>query len=182
MPDMYGMEAEERTAVAIDENAFREVFATQYDDLTRFVRRRCEPGQAEDVVEETFLTLWQQRAMPEPARPWLFATARNLLLNAERGRRRRDGLAVRIAGHLDPAPVDRTTEADLRMEVIAAWRTLAAADQEVLALATWEDLPAHEAAQVLGCSRPTYLMRLSRARARLRPLLQHLPAHLAPAL
>jgi RNA polymerase sigma factor (sigma-70 family) len=164
--------------VAIDESAFREAFATQYDDLTRFVRRRSDPAHAEDLVEETFLTLWQQRSMPEPVRPWLFATARNLMLNADRGRRRRDGLAVRIAGHLDQEAVDRTGDADVRMDVIAAWRGLAPADQEVLALDVWEDLPAAEAAQVLGCSRPAYLMRLSRARARLRPLLQDLPARL----
>ncbi|RIX28583.1 RNA polymerase sigma factor [Amnibacterium setariae] len=164
--------------MAIDEGAFREAFAAEYDDLTRFVRRRSDPEHAEDVVEEAFVVLWQQRTMPDPVRPWLFATARNLMLNADRGRRRRDGLAVRIAGHLDLEPVDRTGDADLRMDVIAAWRTLAPADQEVLALAVWEDLPAAEAAQVLGCSRTAYLMRLSRARARLKPLLPHPSARL----
>jgi RNA polymerase sigma-70 factor (ECF subfamily) len=166
--------------VAITEEAFRAVFTTHYDDLTRFVRRRTEPDHGEDIVEETFLTLWQQRTIPPHVRPWLFATARNLMLNAHRGTRRREALAVRIAAHLDTDAADPAHDADIRMDLVAAWRTLSAADQEVLALALWEDLPSGEAAAVLGCSKPAYLMRLSRAKARLAPLLG--TARLVPAL
>jgi RNA polymerase sigma factor (sigma-70 family) len=166
--------------VAIPADAFRDVFTTHYDDLVRFVRRRTDHDHGEDIVEETFLTLWQQRAMPPHVRPWLFATARNLMLNAHRGHRRREALAVRIAGALEPATADHARAADLRMDLVAAWRRLSAADQEVLALALWEDLPAAEAAEVLGCSKAAYLMRLSRAKARLAPLVGS--ARLVPVL
>lgn len=166
--------------MAISEAEFRTVFRTHYDDLVRFVRRRTEPDHGEDIVEEAFLTLWQQRTMPPHVRPWLFATARNVMLNATRGHRRREGLAVRIANHLPTEGADPSALADLRMDLEAAWRALPALDQEVLALAFWEDLPAGEAAEVLGCSKPAYLMRLSRAKARLAPMLG--AARLVPAL
>lgn len=161
--------------MAISPEEFREVFAAQYDDLTRFVRRRTEEERVEDVVEEVFLALWRQRRMPAQVRPWLFVTARNLLLNAERSARRRDALAVRAAGHLPADSPDHADDVDGRVDLVAAWRALPAADQEVLALAVWEDLPAAEAAAVLGCSKAAYLMRLSRARARLAPLLHRAP-------
>jgi RNA polymerase sigma factor (sigma-70 family) len=157
--------------VSISADVFREVFAAHYDDLTRFVRRRTLSDHAEDVVEEAFLTLWRQKAMPAQVRPWLFATARNVLLNAERGRQRREALAVHLADHLDVEAPDHAPGIDARMDVIASWRMLSPSDQEVLALAIWEDLPASEAAIVLGCSKPAYLMRLSRAKARLAPRL-----------
>lgn len=159
--------------MSISAEVFREVFAAHYDDLTRFVRRRSLADHAEDVVEEAFLTLWRQKTMPAQVRPWLFATARNLLLNAERGRQRQEALAVRIAEALDTDAPDQASGSDIRLDVIASWRTLPTADQEVLALAIWEDLSPAEAAIVLGCSRAAYLMRLSRAKARLAPRLTH---------
>ena len=159
--------------MTISAEVFREVFAAHYDDLARFVRRRSTSDHAEDVVEETFLALWRQKAMPAQVRPWLFGTARNLLLNAERGRQRQEALAVRIADRLDTDVPDHASGSDLRMDVVRSWRTLSAVDQEVLALAVWEDLSAAEAAVVLGCSKAAYLMRLSRARARLAPRLTH---------
>lgn len=159
--------------MTISAEVFRDVFAAHYDDLTRFVRRRSTSDHVEDVVEETFLTLWRQKRMPAQVRPWLFATARNLLLNAERGSRRQEALAVRVAGALQTAVPDHAERSDARMDVITSWKTLPPADQEVLALAVWEDMSAAEAAVVLGCSKAAYLMRLSRAKARLAPRLAH---------
>ncbi|MGQ4482925.1 RNA polymerase sigma factor [Streptomyces sp. SAS_276] len=48
-----------------------------------------------------------------------------------------------------------------------AGQTLAAADQEILALHVWEGLTAKEAARVLGCTRASCSMRLTRAKRRL---------------
>lgn len=41
-------------------------------------------------------------------------------------------------------------------------------DREVLALIAWDDLSPDEAAEVLGCSRAAFAVKLHRARSRLR--------------
>ncbi|MFF5302517.1 RNA polymerase sigma factor [Streptomyces sp. NPDC013161] len=125
------------------EAQFTEVYRAHYEDVLRFVRRRAHPMNVDDVVGETFLAAWRRRReLPEDARPWLFGTARNLMLNANRGMRRQSALVV----HIGRTPT---------------------ADQEVLALHVWEDLTAKEAARVLGCTRASYSMRLTRAKRRL---------------
>ncbi|MFJ4229581.1 hypothetical protein ACIPYV_18595 [Paenarthrobacter nicotinovorans] len=37
--------------------AFRALYESAYSDLLKFVQRRSEPGIAEDVVAEAFLTV-----------------------------------------------------------------------------------------------------------------------------
>ncbi|WP_416985541.1 RNA polymerase sigma factor [Streptomyces sp. T028] len=173
-----------------NEDRFTEVYRAHYEDVLRFVRRRAHPMNVDDIVGETFLTAWRRRReVPEDPRPWLFGTARKLMLNAGRGMRRRSALAVRVRqGGYGTGPggarvplVDPTAYADSRLDLAAAWQSLADADQEVLALHVWEQLSAKDAAKVLGCTRAAYAMRLTRARRRLAALLDA-PAASSPAL
>jgi RNA polymerase sigma-70 factor, ECF subfamily len=154
------------------QDEFRTLYEAHFDDVRRFVRRRADLPSVDDVVGETFLIAWRRRReLPADPRPWLFRTARNVLLNDSRRRRRSDALAVRIAERaglsLAPPPAD----AEALIDLAAAWRQLSPSDQEVLALHVWEGLPDRDAAAVLGCARATYSMRLSRARRRLAALL-----------
>ncbi|UYQ66312.1 RNA polymerase sigma factor [Streptomyces peucetius] len=93
------------------------------------------------------------------------------MLNDGRGMRRRSALVVHIqqttASGLREATDDAAARVHQRLELGAAWQALAADDQEVLALHVWEQLTAREAAQVLGCTRAAYAMRLTRAKRRL---------------
>jgi hypothetical protein len=50
--------------------------------------------------------------------------------------------------------------------VLEALKSLSQADQETLVLAAWCQLPTIDAAEILGCSRPAYAVRLHRARNR----------------
>jgi RNA polymerase sigma factor (sigma-70 family) len=158
--------------MAIDtEDEFADVYRAHYDDVLRFVRRRAHPMNVDDIVGETFLAAWRRRsALPEDPRPWLFGTARHAMLNAHRGQRRQTALAVRVMENSGDG-YDGMAEAEERMDIVAAWRRLSAADQEVLALHVWEGLTDRAAATVLGCSRAAYTMRLSRSKRRLAKLL-----------
>ncbi|MFF1452132.1 RNA polymerase sigma factor [Streptomyces sp. NPDC058274] len=155
------------------EAQFTDVYRAHYEDVLRFVRRRAHPMNVDDVVGETFLAAWRRRReLPENPRPWLFGAARNVMLNANRGMRRQSALVVRIqqaaaTADIDDPTVDATAQVDSRIDLVAAWRSLAPADQEVLALHVWEELDARDAATVLGCTRAAYAMRLTRARRRL---------------
>jgi RNA polymerase sigma factor (sigma-70 family) len=154
------------------EAEFTEVYRASYSDLLRFVRRRAHPLNVDDIVGETYLAAWRRRAeLPIDPRPWLFRTARNAMLNSSRGSNRQTALAVKIGHADDSARFAGTNELDQRIDLIAAWRELPAADQEVLALAVWEDLSTKDAAATLGYSRAAYAMRLTRAKRALAALL-----------
>jgi RNA polymerase sigma factor (sigma-70 family) len=151
------------------EHAFTALYRQHYDDLLRFVRRRADDASVDDIVAETFLTAWRRRAdLPQEVRPWLFRTARHLMMNAKRGADRQDALAVKIGTTAEPTAA---LTQDEMIDLQAAWRLLSDSDQEILALGVWEDLPQAQAAAVLGCTRAAYAMRLTRAKRHLADLL-----------
>lgn len=161
------------------EQRFRTLFTDHHDAVLRFARRRTSPALADDIAAETFLVAWRRLdAVPTrsgEALPWLYAVARHCLLNADRSGRRQEALAVRIGdGHSGTVEVDVDLIAR-RADLAAAWRRLSPTDQEVLALALWEDLPSARAARVLGISPTAYRLRLSRARRALRRLIDPTP-------
>lgn len=152
---------------------FTALYREHYPAVLRFVRRRAAPADVDDIVAETFTTAWRrQDEMAVAPLPWLYRTARNVMLNALRADGRRTALHVRFARETggdavrDPATVlgERTRLAD-------AWHRLDALDREVLALQAWEGMTASESAAVLGISRAACSMRSSRARRRLAALL-----------
>jgi RNA polymerase sigma-70 factor (ECF subfamily) len=148
---------------------FEELFAEQFDTVLGFLLARAEPEVAKDVAAETFLAAW--RSFPDlPAEPraWLLAVARRKLVDAYRSRNRRDALAERLGGPVPVGPVDPADAVTDRAVVRAAFGRLSPADREVLRLVAWDGLAAAEAAEVLGCSRALYAVRLHRARRRLR--------------
>jgi RNA polymerase sigma factor (sigma-70 family) len=154
------------------EAEFTAIYQAHYPDLLRFVRRRAHPLNVDDIVGETFLAAWRRRReLPADPRPWLFRTARNAILNSSRGTNRQTALAVRIGRADATSATEGTHGLDERLDLIAAWRTLPAAEQEVLALHVWEDLSAKNAAASLGITRAAYAMRLTRAKRSLAALL-----------
>jgi RNA polymerase sigma factor (sigma-70 family) len=152
------------------EPAFSELYRTHYPDVLRFVRRRAREADVDDVVSETFLTAWRrQEQMAVAPLPWLYRTARNVIMNANRAAGRREGLAVRIASMAaaDRSGDDPIARFEQRADLTAVWQGLDPLDQEILALQVWEGLDGREAASVLGISRAACSMRATRARRRL---------------
>ncbi|MGO4807054.1 RNA polymerase sigma factor [Arthrobacter sp. 2MCAF15] len=163
-------------------DAFRSLYESAYGDLLRFVQRRTDTANAEDVVAEAFLVVWRRfseaPADENDARAWVFGIARNLLLNARRGEQRRQSLGIRLA-EVSPNLLS-TSHADLvgsRIDLSRAWTLLSEVHQETLGLAVLENMAAPQAAKVLGISPVAFRLRLTRARRALRLLLNHLPHH-----
>lgn len=157
------------------EERFRTLYLDSYDPVVRFVRRRCPPAEADDIVAETFLVAWRRfegvPARTEEQLAWIYAVARNCMLNSTRGHRRRTSLAVRIADQRPPGHPDETDAVLDRIDLATSWRQLPDDDQEVLALKLWEGLTSTQAATVLGATPSAARVRLSRAKRRLRSLL-----------
>jgi len=150
------------------EARFREVFV-YLPEVVAYARRRGS-RDPEALAAEALTIAWRKLAdVPaDDARPWLFATARNLLLAERRKASGADGRdAIReLAGEAEPEVeiLDRELERCLR--------ALSVRDREALLLVAWEDLTPALAARSLGVSQAAFRVRLHRSRKRLRRLLE----------
>jgi RNA polymerase sigma-70 factor, ECF subfamily len=148
------------------------LFEAHAADLYRYAYRRCaSEHDAEEVVAETFAVAWRRREdLPqgEPARLWLFGTARMVLHNTRRRLRRQQRLTERLRQRWTSDrglnPGHRVVAQDRLQRALEA---LSANDREVLQLLAWEELSAAEIAVVLDISVPAVWKRLERARRRL---------------
>ncbi|SCL54705.1 RNA polymerase sigma-70 factor, ECF subfamily [Micromonospora citrea] len=154
------------------EERVSELFRRHADDIHAYATWRVGRQDAADVVGEVFLVAWRSldKVRAGEERAWLFGVARRLVL----ARRRQDAAATALDERMAAASVaeagpDRLADdVALRDQVRQALDALGARDREVLVTAAWFDLTAAEAARVLGISRPTYAVRLHRARSRFR--------------
>jgi RNA polymerase sigma-70 factor (ECF subfamily) len=145
---------------------FTAIYEANYHRILGYALRRVSREEADDVVAETFLVAWRRLdEVPDGdgARLWLYGTARRVLANQERSRRRRVRLAER-ARH-DVVPLGEEIAGSSTAD---AFSRLRHADRELLALVAWEGLGAAEIARVYGCSANAVRIRLHRARRRLR--------------
>ena len=160
---------------------FSAAYDANYADVLRYVQRRTPPAHVDDVVAETFAVAWRRRgALPPEPRAWLFRTASNVMKSTARRESRQQTLAIRSWEPPLGEASGAGTDLDGSLDLIAAWRRLSRRDRESIALHAWEDLSDTEAATVLGCTRATYTMRLSRAKRRLAQIVDPAPVDPAP--
>ncbi|WEO76130.1 sigma-70 family RNA polymerase sigma factor [Cryobacterium sp. SO2] len=158
-------------SLAASDDRLEALIRANASDLLAYLERRIDPrADAADVLSETFIVAWRKaRTAPTDeigGRMWLFAIARNLLLNARRSTRRRLAATDRLRHELDhpPAPTD-----DLEtLAVRDAVAQLPAALRELVELVHWEGFSIVEAAQVSGVSASTARSRYASAKGRLR--------------
>ena len=156
-----------------DRQRFETLFRAHYPAVTKYAVRRVGDQHAQEVVAETFLVAWRRlKDVPERELPWLYGTARRVIANDRRRRERVAKLAARVVGQPMPTAPDPAEGVADRLRVRAALDRLPERDREVLLLAEWEQLPAADAAHVVGCSVATYQVRLHRARHRIAQLLK----------
>jgi len=146
------------------EDRFRDVFS-HLGAVTAYTRRRGSKDP-DAIAAEVMTIAWRRLAdVPtDDARPWLYATARNLLLAEARRAARSRSTRLREPDQVVAAPEVRETDPDLWR----ALRSLSQLDREALLLVAWEDLAPAQAAKVLGISQAAFRVRLLRARRRLR--------------
>ena len=171
------MQSSAELEVPATEAEFTALYRREYASIARYFLRRGAGGLTPDLAAETFIVAWRQRhqwhGLPTDRRlAWLYGVARNVLANARRSRQRSDALTDRLARPGAPTITDHSGASVQLLAVAQAFARLPEADQELLRLIAWEDLSLAQAAQVLGCRVRTATMRLHRARARLRKLLE----------
>lgn len=138
--------------------------------VAAYVRRHVPADDVQDVVAETFLQAWRRwDAVPRPPIAWLIGTARKVVGNSRRARRRRSALHDRLTLLASAA---RTSEdagilATERMEALRALAALPDQQREALLLVAWDGLTPDEAAAALGIKAGAFRVRAHRARAAL---------------
>lgn len=161
--------ADETLPRELAETRFSRLYQEHEGEILRYALRRSdEPQDAADVVAETFLVAWRRLGevpLDGEARLWLYATARRVLANHQRGIKRRTRLAERLRDELRR---QIPSQPSCDPPVLAALAGLADADRELLMLVAMEELSPSEAARVLGISTVAARTRLHRARRRLR--------------
>lgn len=151
------------------EARFSRLYREHEREVLRYaLRRSAAPQDAADVVAETFLVAWRRLGevpVGGEARLWLYATARRVLANHQRGIKRRTRLAERLRDELRrQLPSQPSSD----RPVLDALARLTDADRELLMLVGMEGLDPSEAARVLDISAIAARTRLHRARRRLR--------------
>jgi RNA polymerase sigma factor (sigma-70 family) len=156
---------------------FDELFEAYCSDIVAYCRWRASSrSDAEDAVSEVFLTAWRRlEDIPQgpDARVWLYATARRVLANQRRSRRRSAALTERLVAEAAVASGESDAGHE-RALVRAALDRMSERDREVLLLAEWESLSAEQIASVLGCLAVTAPGRLHRSRKRFRAVFEEL--------
>lgn len=146
------------------------------------------PDEAEDLAQEVFLRVYRSRKSYSPKAKfstWLFTVANNLALNAIRDGKRRRGVQLPSeSGPLGPRPAealaqDRGPSAsqalrhrELAERVRLALDVLNERQRAAVVLNKFEDMGYAEIAEVMGLSVKAVKSLLSRARARLREVLE----------
>ncbi len=186
------MESSLRARVrAGDSGAFAELF----DKYARSVynhafRLTADWATAEDVMAATYLQAWRSRERVTEEggslRPWLLGIATNEARNHTRSNRRYRRTAAALLASDFTLP-DHADEVAGRLDdsrriaaAIDALARLRRPEREVLTLCLWEGLDYESAADALGVPVGTVRSRLSRARARLRTLVDAAPRSSRP--
>ena len=163
---------------AVSDRAFSELYARHSARVWAYCR--CVFGDrvdSEDVFQETFVRFFErgrQRTVVRNVPAYLLVTARNLCLNAKRDSKQ----TVEIEDVHVPVN-DRPFERQELLELVnAAMALLPEEQREAFFLREFEDMPYDEIASVLGSTALSARIRVSRARHKLRGILQPYMAEL----
>jgi RNA polymerase sigma-70 factor (ECF subfamily) len=143
----------EQRGPASDEELVRALYAEHAGPLLRYALHLMsgDRQRAEDIVQETLLRAWQhpEAIADRPARPWLFAVARNLAVDSFRARKARPHEVGEGALELLSVP-DEAERALESWAVADAIRSLRAEHRGVLLETYYHGRSVAEAAAVLG--------------------------------
>jgi len=158
----------------------RDAFEALYQRYARPVfglalRRLGDRGRAEDAVQETFASVWRAAGSYRPERgpgaPWLYAVARNAIVDNGRSRREPpvEGVEEKAS---DESPADRAESGWVAWRVHRALSELPENERVVIELAYWGGRSQSEVAETLGIPLGTVKTRTRTGLMRLADMLE----------
>ncbi|NDC49655.1 MAG: sigma-70 family RNA polymerase sigma factor [Micrococcales bacterium] len=151
----------------MDRDQFVTLFRAHLQDVSKYLSRRVDRDQVEDLASEIFEIAWRKKAdCPEGMElAWLYKIAGFVVSNHRRK-------AVNRIIHLPILDTDKSAPSaeDMALDgsgVATAFASLSGSDRQLLSLLVFEELSIKEISVVLGTSENTTSQRLKRARERL---------------
>jgi RNA polymerase sigma-70 factor (ECF subfamily) len=161
-----------------DREAFAQLFSHFAPRIKSYMMQRGVPdGRAEDLAQETMLTVWRKAGLFDPAKAaaatWIFTIARNLRIDQIRRERHPEVSDDALAAMADDAPladsvVAAAADGKRLHEAIAA---LSPEQAEVIRLSFFDDLAHSAIAQRLRLPLGTVKSRLRLAMVKIRNVL-----------
>ena len=151
-------------AIEPAELAYERAYQEHWPDVFRFALAWTNDwAAAEDLAQEAYVRLWNQRKRIDwerPALPWLLVTTRRLA--TDRFRR----LRQRFSPPPPPESLDNAVH-DRWLDVAAAMTTLSPLERTALVTTALEGMSYDEASVILGTSAGALRAAVSRARTKL---------------
>jgi RNA polymerase sigma-70 factor, ECF subfamily len=139
------------------------------------LRRLGDRMRAEDAVQETFAAIWRSARTYRPERgagaPWLYAVARNAIVDRSRNRSEPPGEPPDLASS-EPGPDERAEASYTSWRVHRALEELPMNERDVIELAYYGGLSQSEVAHFLGIPLGTVKTRTRAGLGRLADLLE----------
>ena len=156
----------------MDQVQFVATFRSHIQDISKYLTRRVEVSQVEDLASEIFEIAWRKReSCPEGFElAWLYKIA-GFVVSNHRKKLSRRAITVPLLDHDRSSPSAEDVALD-GSSVSQAFDELSAKDRQVLSLLVFEQLSIKEIAVVLGTTENNTSQRLKRARERLANNLQ----------
>jgi len=160
----------------------RDAFDVLYGRFVRPVfalalRRLGDRGRAEDATQEAFASVWRSarsyKAERGPGAPWLYAVARNAIVDRARARSE-PAMDVPDRASDEAGPADEAERSWVSFRVHAAVEELPEHERTLLELAYWGGLSQSEIADFLGIPLGTVKTRTRSALGRLSDVLEEL--------
>jgi RNA polymerase sigma-70 factor (ECF subfamily) len=171
----------QRIAERADPAAFRELYEAYGPRVKAYMMRKgADAGTAEDLAQETLLTVWRKAALYAGDRgsmtTWVFTIARNLRIDRLRRevpwQELPEGRLAEASG--EPLPDEELAEKERQQRVQAALAELPAEQREVVSLAYLEGLSHSEIAGRLGVPLGTVKSRMRIAYQKIRQAVETL--------
>jgi len=171
----------QRIAERADPAAFRELYEAYGPRVKAYMMRQgADAGTAEDLAQETLLTVWRKAALYAGDRgsmtTWVFAIARNLRIDRLRRevpwQELPEGRLTEASS--EPLPDEAMAEKERQERVQAALAELPPEQKEVVILAYLEGLSHSEIAERLGLPLGTVKSRMRIAYQKIRQTLESL--------
>lgn len=171
-----------RLLLAVARNEDRQAFARLFQYFaprlkSYLMRPGMTPGAAEEIAQETMLTVWRKASYFDPARAgaatWVFTIARNLRIDHQRRYHRPDDGAIDPSDEPDQPPSGEAIllTAEREAKVREALKTLSEDQATIVRLSFFDETPHAEIARVLDIPLGTVKSRVRLAMGRLRAFL-----------
>jgi RNA polymerase sigma-70 factor, ECF subfamily len=165
-----------RRIAARDREAFDELYARYARPVLGLALRRLgDRERAEEAVQETFTAIWRSatsyREDRGPGGPWVYAVARNAIVDRFRTRGEPVAEAPDTADEAR-GPAERAEAADVAWRIHRALAELPATERTVLELAYWSGLSQSEVASYLDIPLGTVKTRTRAGLAHLAAILE----------